>query len=221
METKKIKVKLKHNHRSNSDSDMLIKTEMSFLTRKRLEKKDLVPSTKSSILPVIQKIIAEIGGKLIVRPKITIFGRECCQNRDVGFFSNESIGYKYSNQIMSSQELSENMILLLEFINYEYKSNYNGILINMYKSGEQSIGAHSDDETTLDKNGVIALSYGAERKFRIRDKKTKKIYMDIPLEHLSIIQMGGQFQKEFTHEVPVEKKVKECRISFTFRKHLI
>ena len=35
----------------------------------------------------------------------------------------------------------------------------------------------------------------------------------------SMLQMGGDFQKEFTHEIPIEKKVKEPRISFTFRKH--
>jgi len=31
--------------------------------------------------------------------------------------------------------------------------------------------------------------------------------------------MGGNFQKEFTHEIPVEKKIKEVRYSLTFRKH--
>ena len=33
--------------------------------------------------------------------------------------------------------------------------------------------------------------------------------------------MKGEFQKEFTHEIPVQKKVKNCRYSLTFRKHLI
>ena len=31
--------------------------------------------------------------------------------------------------------------------------------------------------------------------------------------------MVGDFQKEFTHEIPVEKKVTMERYSFTFRKH--
>jgi hypothetical protein len=33
--------------------------------------------------------------------------------------------------------------------------------------------------------------------------------------------MGGDFQKEFTHEVPIEKKVREGRYSLTFRQHLL
>jgi len=65
----------------------------------------------------------------------------------------------------------------------------------------------------------VAISSGAARKFRIRCKQTGKIVKDIIMDHLSVIQMDGDFQKEFTHEVPVEKKVKEERVSFTFRYH--
>ena len=36
-----------------------------------------------------------------------------------------------------------------------------------------------------------------------------------------LIHMGGDFQKEFTHEIPIESKIKEERYSFTFRKHKI
>ena len=39
-------------------------------------------------------------------------------------------------------------------------------------------------------------------------------------EPTKIIQMAGDFQKEFTHEIPVEKKVDSVRYSLTFRKHL-
>ena len=212
-ENKKIKVKFKR-------EQTLIRTSKSFLTKRTVNDKDLIPDTNAPVLPVIKEIIDDIADKLIVKPKIILFGKECSQQRDVGFFSNESEGYKYSNKLMASQPLTDNMKLLLEFVNNLYSSEYNGILINRYDSGEQYIGAHSDDETSLDKNGVIALSYGAERKFRIRDKITKKIRLDVPLSHLSIIHMGGEFQKEFTHEVPVEKKVKGKRISLTFRKHL-
>ena len=43
--------------------------------------------------------------------------------------------------------------------------------------------------------------------------------VDIPTESYDMIQMSGNFQKEFLHEIPIEKKVKEGRYSFTFRRH--
>ena len=94
-------------------------------------------------------------------------------------------------------------------------------MVNKYKTGEDYISAHSDDEKNLDDCGVVAISYGATRKFRIRDKKTQQIVKDFPLESYSMLQMGGKFQEEFTHEIPRERKIKDERISFTFRRHII
>ena len=75
------------------------------------------------------------------------------------------------------------------------------------------------NETNLGNSGVVAISYGAERNFRIRDKKTGKIVENIPTKSNSIIQMAGDFQKEFKHEIPIQKKVLGERYSFTFRHH--
>ena len=70
------------------------------------------------------------------------------------------------------------MIILLNLVNELFGSGFNAILINRYKDGEDKIGAHSDDEKYLDTNaGVVSISYQkkeASRKFRIREKKTKK-----------------------------------------------
>ena len=96
----------------------------------------------------------------------------------------------------------------------------NGILINRYNDGNNCIGAHSDDESNLDNIGVMSLSYGAIRNFRIRNKQTKEIIMDVPTFPDKIIHMAGDFQKEFTHEIPIQKKILGTRYSFTFRKHL-
>ncbi len=110
---------------------------------------------------------------------------------------------------------------LLMYVNDKFDASFNGILINKYENGEEYIGKHSDDERGLQPNrGVIAMSFGAVRKFRIRDKVTGNIVVDVPTEPSKIIQMAGDFQKEFTHEIPVEKKVKECRYSLTFRRHV-
>ena len=135
------------------------------------------------------------------------------------FFSDKSKGYNYSNQISIARPMTDQLTTLLNVVNKMYSSDFNGILVNRYKNGFDYISAHSDDETGLDNNRVIAISYGAKRIFRTRDKNTKAIIKDIPLESYNIVQMGGDFQKEFTHELPVQKKVLDERISFTFRKH--
>lgn len=171
-------------------------------------------------IALLEKCVQEIENNLIERPEITVCGKKCHQRRNVGFFSNESVGYKYSRQMMNSKQLTGPLLELLYSVNASIGTRFNGILVNYYKNGEDYIGAHSDNEAGLDKYGVVSLSYGASRKFRIRDKATKKILFDTNLNQGEMMHMGGNFQKLYTHEIPVEKKVKDGRYSFTFRKHM-
>jgi len=187
---------------------MEINTDKSFLKLSKFDDTEL-----------IEKCVKNITNNLQEYPEIKIFGKICHQRRCVGFFSDKSKGYNYSNQILLAKPMTDQLTTLLNIVNKIYNTDFNGILVNKYNTGLDYISAHSDDETGLDNSGVIAISYGTKRIFRIRDKMTKKIVKDIPLESYSIIQMGGDFQKEFTHEVPVQKKVLGERISFTFRKH--
>ena len=169
---------------------------------------------------VVDACVVEASTRLINYPEIMLFGKKCRQRRCIGFFSDTSMGYKYSGQLAKSQPLTSSMKAMLRTINDMFKSEFNGILVNKYYTGEDYISAHSDDETALDRTvGVVSVSYGAVRKFRIRDKKTRQRVLDVPTTPYTIMAMCGDFQKEYTHEIPKEKKVKGWRMSFTFRRH--
>jgi len=179
-----------------------------FLARGNFENKELIENCIIEIEPLLEN-----------NPEIRVFGKICNQQRDIGFFSNDSIGYKYSKSLMASKPLTYHIECLLKEINIQFNAEFNGILVNKYKNGQDYISAHSDDESDLDNSGVISISYGSSRILRIRDKKTKKILYNEDLESGTIIQMGGDFQKIYTHEIPKQTKIKEVRYSFTFRKH--
>lgn len=189
-------------------ADFLIQTKNSLLTVQKFKDIELITDC-----------VSDISDKLLKNPQIIVYGKVCYQHRSIGFFSNDSIGYHYSNQLAKSQPLTDNLQDLLNQVNELYQTDFNGILINKYENGSDYISAHSDDEKDLSDIGVVSLSYGETRKFRIRDKITKKIVKDIPLIEGEIVRMGGKFQQEFTHEIPVEKKINGIRYSFTFRKH--
>ena len=193
--------------------ETLIKTEKSALITHNLE---------PEMVMLLEECVQQIDSELDYHPEIKIFDKICHQQRSIGFYSDTSKGYNYSSTLTPSKKMKPCLRELLIYINDKFDANFNGILINKYENGEEYIGKHSDDERGLQPNcGVIAMSFGAVRKFRIRDKCTGKIVLDVPTESNKIIQMCGHFQKEFTHEIPVEKKVKECRYSLTFRRHLI
>jgi alkylated DNA repair dioxygenase AlkB len=179
-----------------------IKTRQSFLTVQPLGDIELIP-----------RCIEEVQGKLLVNPQIVVYGKPAVQHRSIGFFL-----YEYSGQVARSQPLSPALKELLTHINTLFDTDMNGILVNHYADGCDYIGAHAD-KGEIAPIGVIAVSYGCVRKFRIRDATTKKIVMDIPTRPNEIMHMGGKFQREFTHEIPKETKIRDARWSFTFRKH--
>lgn len=170
-------------------------------------------------LPIISSETTTLG--LFSRPQVVVFGKICQQNRNVGFFSDTSKGYRYSGKLMSSQPMTEWMVDILNKVNRHLETNFNGILINHYLNGSDYIGAHSDDEKGLapGRNVVAAISFGAVRKFRIRNRSDKKIVADIPTEHGSLMVMQGDFQNRYTHEIPPQKTINEPRWSLTFRHH--
>lgn len=152
---------------------------------------------------------------------IKVFNKEVHIHRRMGFFSDTSIGYKFSGQVSKAQALPNNLRALLDRVNRTLNTEFNGILVNHYRDGTDYVGAHSDSESGLSNGVVAAISVGAVRIFRIRRKDDNKIVLDIPTISGELLVMDGKFQQEFKHEIPIQKRIKTDRVSFTFRKHSI
>lgn len=155
-------------------------------------------------------------------PEARVRGMIVHQRRDIVFYSNESKGYKYAGQLMASTCFSDEtqwLLDLMERANSALDTHYNGILINKYVDGSDYVSAHSDDERGLSNGQVAAISVGSPRTFRVRDKVTKEIVLDIQTISGNLLVMDGAFQSEFKHEIPATKKNVGTRISLTFRQH--
>lgn len=85
-------------------------------------------------------------------------------SRDICFFSDESKGYNYGNKLSGNCNLTPKMRQLLQQVNEAMGTSFNGILVNRYKSGHNSIGPHSDDEAVLEPAGVFAICIYPEYK---------------------------------------------------------
>jgi hypothetical protein len=94
----------------------------------------------------------------------------------------------------------------------------NGALVNYYRDGWDYVGSHADKEM-LPGCSVLALAFGATRTFRIRDLQTGQHVLDVPHTNGMLLCMAGDFQQEFKHEIPQEKRILLPRISITLRNH--
>lgn len=133
--------------------------------------------------------------------------------------------YWFSGMKHEALPVPEILEPFIEWCNTLGYGNFNGLLLNWYENGLKYIGKHADDESNLIKgSAIIAISLGADRKFRIRCKKTDKIIHDINLFDKSYVVMGGKMQQKYTHEiVKINGKKGENtgkRISLTFRQFM-
>lgn len=150
-----------------------------------------------------------------------LYGKMCKQHRDIGFYSDVSEGYKYSSFNATSLKMNDILDEIMNHVNLKLETEFNGVLVNTYKDGNDWLSEHSDSKNGLSRNGIVAgICYGpGRRKFRIKDKKTKKIVLDYVHEPCTLLVMDGKFQEEFMHGIPKETKVEGERISLTFRRH--
>jgi alkylated DNA repair dioxygenase AlkB len=94
---------------------------------------------------------------------------------------------------------------------------FNSCLLNLYHDGREGMGWHSDDEKSLVRDGCIAsMSFGAERKFSFRHKRTKET-VSLVLEDGSLLVMAGTTQTHWHHQLPKSAKAGTPRINLTFR----
>lgn len=94
----------------------------------------------------------------------------------------------------------------------------NGVLLNHYRDGQDSMGWHSDDEGVLGRDPLIAsLNLGETRRFDLRRKGQTRIQHSLELGHGSLLVMAGATQHHWQHQVAKTRKSAAPRLNLTFR----
>ncbi len=146
-----------------------------------------------------------------------IFGKKILTKRKVAWYGDIPFEYTYSNATKTALPWTENLLILKKIAEKTTGETYNSCLLNLYHSGEEGMAWHSDGEKDLKKHGAIgSMSFGAERKFAFKHKKTQE-KVELILEHGSLLVMKDQTQDFWLHRLPPTKKFFKERVNLTFR----
>jgi alkylated DNA repair dioxygenase AlkB len=146
-----------------------------------------------------------------------IFGKKIITKRKVAWYGSSEFSYTYSKITKTATIFTKELLALKAIVEKESGETYNSCLLNLYHSGEEGMGYHSDGEKMLKKNGAIAsLSLGVARKFSFKHRENKQ-RIDIVLENGSLLVMKEATQTNWLHRLPPTKKVNLPRINLTFR----
>jgi alkylated DNA repair dioxygenase AlkB len=102
----------------------------------------------------------------------------------------------------------------------ETQLDFNSLLLNLYRNGNDGVSWHSDKEHNSGPNPIIAsVTFGETRIFRLRHKFRKEIpQVEIPLHHGSFLLMAGTTNSFWQHQVPKTSRNVLPRINLTFRR---
>ena len=129
-------------------------------------------------------------------------------------------------------KLNDSFSYLYDQIPSFRKIQFNSVLINKYRNGQDFIKQHKDDEKIFNDNpSIVSISFGASRDFTFKrilydvnnvksarlNRKEQQMNKTIKLEHGTVLIMAGSTQKYYSHGVPIDSECTRVRYNMTFR----
>lgn len=149
--------------------------------------------------------------------EVIIFGKRLITRRKTAWYGLQPFTYKYSGIARVALPFTPELSKLMERCSQVSGDHFNSALLNLYHDGTESMGWHSDDESSIVPLSTIAsVSLGAERRFKFRHKKTGET-ITLMLPPGSLLLMKGSTQVHWKHALPPAKRVTTPRINITFR----
>jgi alkylated DNA repair dioxygenase AlkB len=162
----------------------------------------------------LQKLKDEIEWK---QESMNMYGKQIDFPRLTAWYGDNDKPYSFSGITLQPKNWTKELLEIKDKIEPLSNVQFNSVLLNRYRSGNDSISWHTDAEKELGKNPVIAsVNFGATRKFQLRHIKTKE-KVEIELTHGCLLIMQGELQHFWQHQVPKSSKVVNERINLTFR----
>ncbi|MBB1270042.1 alpha-ketoglutarate-dependent dioxygenase AlkB [Shewanella sp. SR44-3] len=164
-----------------------------------------------------QALMADAKGYPFERPEIEVYGKLHRIPRQQVWFADEDCSYRYASLFVSPNPWPRLLANLRQRLQVELGLWFNGVLVNLYANGQETVGWHSDDEAEIRKPSSIAsISIGATRDFQIRHKRSQETFT-LPLASGDLLIMQPGMQQTWQHAVPRRANVMQPRINLTFR----
>lgn len=149
--------------------------------------------------------------------EIRVFGRKYPMPRQTFWMGD--IPYSYSGLTNFPEKVSGPVRDIWSRVEELCETSFNGVLLNHYRDGQDSMGWHADDEKSLGSQPVIAsVNLGAKRRLRFKPRSknlSESVSVDLP--HGSVLVMKKDTQTNWLHCIPKTAKDVGPRVNLTFR----
>lgn len=153
--------------------------------------------------------------------QVHIFGKTHITDRKMALYGNKGIKYNYSGKLNPALPWNEVLLKLKALTETRTCATYNACLLNLYHSGNEGMGWHADNEREMKAGGSIASwSFGVQRPFVFKHRKSGEKRV-VDLEPGSLLEMKGETQEHWLHQLPKRLRISSPRINVTFREMIV
>ena len=151
--------------------------------------------------------------------EIKMYGKVYPVPRKTAWYGYDGFNYKYSGIMCNPEPWTKELMDIKKVIEHFLPGeDFNSVLLNLYRDGNDKVSWHSDDERELGINPTIAsVSLGAVRRFDLKHKTDPEQKFQIELPSGSLVVMCGALQHHWLHQIPAQKKINATRINLTYR----
>lgn len=150
--------------------------------------------------------------------RVRMFGRELPAPRLSAWHGEPGCSYRYSGVRYLPEPLGPTLQQLRGAIERVCGERFNGVLLNLYRDGQDSMGWHSDDEAELGPSPAIAsLSLGEPRRFLLRARADPARRHELLLANGSLLLMEPPLQAHWQHALPKMRGCAGPRLNLTWR----
>jgi len=147
-----------------------------------------------------------------------LYGRRQPIPRLTAWFGDSQGTYTYSGIKMTPMPWTEVLAEIRDRTGVVAETEFNSVLLNLYRDGQDSVGWHADDEPELGPEPTIgSVSLGATRRFHLRPKDGSLETVSVELHHGDVLVMRGPMQHAWQHQLPKTQRAIGPRINLTFR----
>ena len=151
---------------------------------------------------------------------MNLYGKEINYARLMAWYGQPGKEYHFSGKTQKPNDWTKEKTILdiKEELERLYNDSFNSVLLNKYRSTNDSISWHSDDEKELgDEPSIYSLSLGCEREFKLKHKNGKE-FIDPYSEYSDCNSQGDLFNQKVDKE---QKKIKLLKIRLKHNSLLI
>ena len=162
-----------------------------------------------------EALFATLRRELELRQEFLNFGRgPVAMPRLTGWYGDPGAVYRYSRLLNVPAPWTPALAVLRNDLNVRLGASLNSCLVNLYRSGDDSMGWHADDEPEL-RDWIVSVSLGATRTFRLREGRRGPSF-PVELTAGSVLTMTVESQRHWQHAVS-KSVASDARLNLTFR----